>query len=102
MAANIIWLRAAVADLEEIGDSIAGNSAAYATIVVNKLYDATQDLSQFPRMGRRVPEWDDDRYRERIVYSYRVIYRIVSDERVEILGFIHGARLMPEDVRERK
>jgi plasmid stabilization system protein ParE len=102
MASKVIWLRAALADLEEIGNTIGANSPAYATIVVSKLYDATQDLKHFPRMGRRVPEWDDDKYRERIVYSYRVIYRIVSDERIELLGFIHGARLLPDEVRERQ
>jgi toxin ParE1/3/4 len=102
MAAKIIWLREALADLEDIGKTIDANSPAYSTIVVTKLYDATQDLALFPRMGRRVPEWDDDRYRERIVYSYRMIYRIVSDERIELLAFIHGARLLPDEIRERK
>jgi toxin ParE1/3/4 len=102
MAEKVIWLRAALTDLEGIGNLIASNSPTYAAVVVNKLYDSTQDLALFPRMGRRVPEWDDDNYRERIVYSYRVIYRIVSDERIELLGFIHGARLLPDEVRERK
>jgi plasmid stabilization system protein ParE len=102
MAAKVVWLRAALADLERIGETIEIDSPAYAGVVVKKLYDATQDLSRFPRMGRRVPEWDDDAYRERIVYSYRVIYRIVSDERIELLGFIHGARLLPDEVRDRK
>lgn len=102
MAAKVIWLRAALADLEDIGETIEANSRAYSTIVVKKLYDATQDLALFPRMGRRVPEWDDDAYRERIVYSYRVIYRIVSEERIELLAFIHGARLLPEEIRDRK
>ena len=71
-------------------------------MVVTRLYDAAMRLSEFPHMGRRVPEWDDERYRERIGYSYRLIYRVVSDERVKILGFIHGARLLPPSVRDRK
>ena len=102
MAAKVVWLRAALADLEHIGEFIGANSPAYSTIVVTKLYEATQDLARFPRMGRRVPEWDDDNYRERIVYSYRVIYRIVSAERVELLAFIHGARLLPDEIRDRQ
>jgi len=28
-------------------------------------------LSQFPRAGRKVPEFDDENTRELIVYSYR-------------------------------
>lgn len=102
MAAKVVWLRTALADLEEIGNAIGANSPAYSAIAVGKLYDAAQDLARFPRMGRRVPEWDDDNYRKRIVYNYRVIYRIVSDERIELLAFIHGARLLPDAIRETK
>jgi addiction module RelE/StbE family toxin len=101
MACEVAWLRDAVSDLEEIGDYIARNSPSYSTVVVKTLYNAAIDLAQFPRMGRRVPEWDDDRYRERIVYSYRLIYRIVSDDRVEVLAYLHGARLLPDTLRAR-
>src|SRR6266542_1795883 len=102
MAREVAWLRAAVADLEEIGNYIGGDSPSCAKVVVNKLYDATLELQRFPHIGGAVPEWNDDRYRQRIVYSYRLIYRIISDERIEILTIIHGARLLPSDLRERR
>ena len=46
-------------------------------------------------------EWDDARYREKIVYSYRLIYRVVSPERIEVLAVIHGTRLLPDVIRDR-
>jgi plasmid stabilization system protein ParE len=101
MAREVAWLRAALADLDEIGEYISRDSASYAKITVTKLHDAAMELADFPLMGRRVPEWDDDRYRERGVYSYRLIYRVVSEDRVEILGVIHGARLLPASLRRR-
>ena len=101
MAREVAWLRGAVADLEGIAEYISRDSLSYATVVTTKLYNAVMDLADFPLMGRQVPEWDDSRYRERIVYSYRLIYRVVGEERVEILGFIHGARLLPDAVRDR-
>ena len=52
-------------------------------------------------MGRQVPERGDARYREKIVYSYRLIDRAVSPERIEVLAVIHGARLLPDVVRDR-
>ena len=102
MARKVIWLREAVRDLEEIGNYISRDSEAYATNVVKRLYNAAVELKRFPGLGRRVPEWDDERYRERIVYNYRLIYRVVSKDRIEILAFIHGGRLLTGSVRKRK
>jgi toxin ParE1/3/4 len=61
---------------------------------------AARELADFPNMGAIVSEWNDERYRQRIVYSYRLIYR-TTDDRVEILTVIHGARLLPGSIRTR-
>jgi len=48
-------------------------------------------LRLFARRGRIVPERDDERLRELIVGSYRLIYRIAADE-VHVIAFVNGAR----------
>ena len=48
-------------------------------------------LSQFPRAGRKVPEFDDENVRELVVYSYRIIYRL-QEENIIIAAVIHGKR----------
>ena len=98
--AEVVWLSEALDDLDAIAEYIAADSPRYAAAVVEKFLAASGDLSQFPRMGPAVPEWDDETYRQRIVYSYRLIYRLRGD-RVEILAVIHGARQLPEDLRSR-
>jgi plasmid stabilization system protein ParE len=50
-------------------------------------------LANFPRAGRKVPEFDDENIRELIVYSYRIIYRLEGDAAV-IAAIIHGKRLL--------
>jgi plasmid stabilization system protein ParE len=56
---------------------------------------AAQSLRQFARRGRIVPERNDERLRELIVgSSYRLLYRIVSDDEVHVIGFVHSARDM--------
>lgn len=45
----------------------------------------------FPGSGRMVPEIGDPAIRESIVYSYRVISRVL-DEEIHILTIHHGAR----------
>lgn len=51
-------------------------------------------LAQFPRAGRKVPEFDDENGREVIVYSYRIIYRLQQDDEIVIAAVIHGKRLL--------
>lgn len=50
-------------------------------------------LAQFPRSGRKVPEFDNEDIRELIVYSYRTIYRLQEHE-VVIAAVIHGKRVL--------
>jgi len=38
-----------------------------------------------------IPELDDPNIRELIIYSYRLIYRVLSDE-VEVLALVHARR----------
>jgi toxin ParE1/3/4 len=53
----------------------------------------TKLLAQFPRSGRKVPEFDDEDIRELVVYSYRIIYQVQS-EQVLIAAVIHGKRIL--------
>ena len=50
---------------------------------------------EFPRSGRVVPELEREAYREVILGTYRIVYRIEAD-RAEILTVVHSARLLPD------
>ena len=100
MAYQVTWLPAAIDDLDAIAAYIAADSPAHAAAVVAHTLDCASELVRFPQSYRRVPEWDDDAIRQRIVYSYRLIFRI-CDEVIEVLAVIHGARLLPDEIRDR-
>jgi plasmid stabilization system protein ParE len=55
---------------------------------------AVERLKTFPESGRVVPELSDPLYRELIMGSYRIVYRLRPGESVEILTVFHGARLL--------
>jgi toxin ParE1/3/4 len=93
MAYRVGWSRRALQDLEAIAEYIAVDSPTYAGIVVKKIVNHTKMLSQFPRAGRKVPEFDDENTRELIVYSYRIIYQLQELE-VVIAAIIHGKRAL--------
>jgi toxin ParE1/3/4 len=93
MAHRVVWSHRALQDLEAIAEFIAEDSLAYAAVVVKNIVQQTRQLPQFPRSGRKVPEFDDENIRELLAYSYRIIYRLEQDE-VLVAAVIHGKRLL--------
>ena len=85
------WSLPAKSDLKQIFDYIAKDSIYYAKNVAQTIVTKTEILTEFPEIGRVVPEIDDTNVRELIVYSYRLIYEIAPDG-IEILAIIHGKR----------
>lgn len=49
------------------------------------------------RIGHRVSEMSEDIYRELRVFNYRILYKILNEERVAIIGIVHGRRLLDPD-----
>ncbi len=62
----------------------------------SKILDITSKLNSFPLSGRIVPELGDPTLREKLAYSYRIIYK-VEDETITIAAVIHGKRLLESD-----
>lgn len=82
----------AIEDLNEIADYIAKQSPKYADLVVDRIFDRTEILVEFPLSGRMVPELEIENVRELIEGNYRIIYEVKSASRIEILSVLHGAR----------
>ncbi len=70
---RIEWNEIALEDLKEIRDYIARDSNNYANLFVKKLYDAVQNLKDFPEIGRIVPETNIPSIREIIFQNYRIV-----------------------------
>ena len=85
------WSQPAKRDLKQIHDYIAKDSKHYAKKGVQTVIEKTENLEDYPKIGRIVPEIDDANIRELFVYSYRLIYEI-SPHGIEILAVIHGKR----------
>lgn len=92
---KLIWSPKAAADLEEICEYIAKDSEYYAKLFAQKVITLIENIPQFPKVGRIVPEYQLDNLREKIIQNYRVVYRIKPDV-IEIVAISHGARLLSE------
>ncbi|MCP4844418.1 MAG: type II toxin-antitoxin system RelE/ParE family toxin, partial [Actinomycetia bacterium] len=67
----------------------------YAQAQVLRIQDTAARTRRYPRIGRPVPEFPEESWRELLAGSYRVIYELNSDEtEVRILAVVHGRRLL--------
>jgi len=93
MTLCLAWSPEALEDVEQIAEYIERDSPWYAQAVVARLFESAGSLVDLPLRGRIVPELRSEAFRERFVYSYRLIYR-VEPARVTVVAVIHGHRLL--------
>jgi len=96
----VIWSEPARADLRSIHDFIAHDSTHYAKKVTPDIVARTDDLDELPRMGKIVPELDNEAIRELSLYSYRILYEIRTPD-IIVLAVIHKRRdFQPEMIEQ--
>ncbi len=91
MKRKLVWSEPAVEDIQSIFDFISKDSEYYARSFTGEIIDQAERLSDFPNIGRMVPEYMKSDIRELIFRNYRIIYRL-EDEGIIILTVIHGKR----------
>ncbi len=92
--AHLNWTGQSISDLKNIFDYISIDSRKYAAIHIKRIREKAKLLNAHPRLGRIVPEIDDENIRELIFGNYRIIYRLVNKNRIDILTIYHSARLL--------
>ncbi len=88
---NVIFSAEAEADLERIGDYIAGDNPLRAESFVRELMARCYDLAPMPRAFPLVPRYEASGVRRRPYRDYLIFYNI-SLAHIEILHVLHGAQ----------
>jgi len=91
--AEVNWTIKAVEQVEQIGAYVEKDSPFQARRVVQLLIREVRRLREHPRVGKMIPEIEEDRYRELRVLSYRIPYKILDEDRIAVVGVVHGHRL---------
>lgn len=94
---EVRWTEQAADDLVAIRDFVRRDSAAYAQLVVERLYSSIDQLRSFPDSGRMVPEREQPDLRELVRAPYRIVYRRHT-EVVEILTVFHATQPFPGSI----
>ncbi len=91
----VYWTTPALEDLLRVVDYIRQDNPAAARRMYAAIRKRTGALAVNPRIGRIVPEFNEELRRELIHAPYRIIYSVIPQERrVEIRAVVHSARLM--------
>jgi len=93
---RVDWTFEAVAHLDGIYSTLLPFSERSAQEWVVRINERVLSLRDFPRLGRIVPEYRIERFRELIEPPYRIMYQVFAD-RVEIVAIRHSAELLPGD-----
>lgn len=89
---QVNWTRIAVEDLKSIYEFISKGSKKYAQLEIIKIKTRTRILKTKPFVGKEVIEKGDLAVRELVEGNYRIIYKIIDKEKIDILTIHHSAR----------
>ncbi|HED52306.1 MAG TPA: type II toxin-antitoxin system RelE/ParE family toxin [Gammaproteobacteria bacterium] len=93
------WTRKARHRLQQLYDYIAADQPLNAQRFVDRLTRRADALAEHPLRGQVVEKYQRDDIREVYEGRYRMIYRVLPD-RIDILTVRHGARLLPDRLRD--
>lgn len=92
--AKLNWTNQSKNDLISIAEYIAQDSVKYAKLQIKRIRERAKQIALSPQSGRIVPELGNPNIREVIIGNYRIIYVLVTEERVDIITVHHSARLL--------
>lgn len=90
--ADVHWLDQALKNVEEIVEYIAKDSRKYAVKMHDRIVAAVDRLELFPQSGWVIPEFGLERYREIVVWPYRILYRYEGGDDIFVIAVVHGNR----------
>jgi toxin ParE1/3/4 len=95
---NVVWSHYAQERVMEISIRISEQDISAAQQWVNSIFDKTKALSNFPDMGRKVPEVKRSDVRELTFGNYRIIYHSNKlTQQVTVLTVRHVRQILPID-----
>jgi plasmid stabilization system protein ParE len=97
MALVVLWTETALADLRSLVEYIAADHPPAARKMGERLIAAVENLVEYPRRARVVPEYSRESLREVIVAPYRIV--VLLDDAAQTLTVVriwHAARGRPD------
>ena len=91
MSRPVLWSATASEQLEGIALHVARVSPVYADRLVDRIITRSEQLAEFPEIGRVSLRADDPNIREVVEGEYILLY-LVQLTRIDVLAVVHGRR----------
>jgi len=92
---KVVFSSAAKADLTELVELIAADKPLAARKWATKIRQTVTKLSDYPQLGRIVPEYDDKTIREILEGQYRIVYKVDEEtDTIVIVTIWHSKKLL--------
>ena len=91
---KVVSTDTALMDLDDIGNYIAKDSLRYAQLTVERLFNSVDILENNPSIGKKLQEFNNEKFRELIRFNYRIVYFQVDEYRMDILT-VHRCERLP-------
>ncbi len=93
MAYQVEWSLVAFNDLNNIAKFIAYDSQIQADKIVSTFLELVANYGISPRAATQIPELDNEKYRHKHVFNWRVLYEIDDVRKVVLIhGILHNKR----------
>ena len=79
-------------EADEQAEYLAQYSRGRAGLFVDNIFRQLELLKQHPHLSRVVPEFGNEAIRELLFRQYRLIYHLISEERIDVLALQSGLR----------
>ena len=79
-------------ETDEQAEYLAQYSPTRAALFIDSIFRQLELLKPHPQLGRVVPEIGIDNIRELLFRQYRLIYRLTSTDRIDVLALQTGQR----------
>lgn len=89
---GIILTPKAEEDLRQIYDYISEYSLEAALLQADRILEKVELLLRFPKLGKMIPEFENEKCRELMVGPYLIAYYIVSDTQIHVLSIHHSSK----------
>ncbi|MFQ5772440.1 MAG: type II toxin-antitoxin system RelE/ParE family toxin [bacterium] len=89
---KIVFSSRALADMAKIVKFIAYDKPQAARRWAVSIRESVSKLSDFPRLGRVVPEYEDETIREIIKGQYRIVYKLDDEKQTIVIVTVHHGK----------
>jgi len=93
---KLYWTKEVQNNLQEIENFISQDNLNAAIKLIDKIISLTEDLVDYPRKGRIVPELSIDQIREILYKNYRIVY-LIKKNSIDIITVFESHKLLERE-----